>query len=137
MSHPVHRDPLSCKLVGLQGMSAILNDTKHWRGRADAARRLAEQFPDGESKATILNIATEYDRLVERAQMRTRTERLAFIAFNHINKALVDRPWAFGTCKQHDPARAIRAFTDNRPAHLRPSEGLAALLADPDLFSIH
>ena len=56
-------------------MSAIFNDTRHWRGRADEARRLAEQFPDGESKATMLNIATEYDRLAERAEVRTRKDR--------------------------------------------------------------
>jgi hypothetical protein len=47
-----------------------LNDPKHWRDRAKEARALAEQEHDPISKAMILQVAEEYDRLAERAELR-------------------------------------------------------------------
>jgi hypothetical protein len=53
-------------------MSAIFNDANHWRERARQARHLAEQLPAGESKTTMLEIAINYERLAERAEIRMR-----------------------------------------------------------------
>jgi hypothetical protein len=41
----------------------------HWRKRAEEARKLAEQM-DGDAKRSSLTIATEYDKLTERADKR-------------------------------------------------------------------
>ena len=41
----------------------------HWRKRAEEARKLAEQM-DGDAKRSLLTIATEYDKLTERADKR-------------------------------------------------------------------
>jgi hypothetical protein len=51
-------------------MAELLKDPKHWRERADEARRVASQLTDPEAKKTMLEIAASYDRLAERAQIR-------------------------------------------------------------------
>jgi len=57
------------------GMSlALLNDTAHWQGRAEETRRMAENMADPEAKRMMLNIANDYDRLVEHAEKRLLTE---------------------------------------------------------------
>jgi hypothetical protein len=48
-----------------------LNDPNHWRARASEARALAEQEHDPISKAMILQVAEDYDRLAERADLRS------------------------------------------------------------------
>ena len=52
------------------GMSAILNDPRHWLDRANEARRTADQLTDLEAKGTMLKIADDYARLAERARIR-------------------------------------------------------------------
>ena len=52
-------------------MAAIFNDANHWRAWAIEARHNAEQIPEGEAKTTMLEIAAKYDRLAERAELRT------------------------------------------------------------------
>lgn len=54
-------------------MSAILSDPKHWRERADEARRVANQLTDPDAKKTMLGIAASYDRLAERARIQIST----------------------------------------------------------------
>ena len=49
-------------------MPSLLNNPAHFR--AEETRLLAAQLLDPESKATILKIAVEYDRLARRALTR-------------------------------------------------------------------
>jgi hypothetical protein len=53
-------------------LPASLSDPNHWRARAKEARALAEQEHDSISKAMILQVADEYDRLAERAELRSK-----------------------------------------------------------------
>jgi hypothetical protein len=46
------------------------NDPEHWRQQADEARAIARQLPNPESKAVMMRIAADYDRLAERARAR-------------------------------------------------------------------
>jgi hypothetical protein len=43
----------------------LLNNVEHWRGRADNARRLAEQAA-AESRDVLLDIAVKYDSIAQR-----------------------------------------------------------------------
>lgn len=51
-------------------MGAIYNDAKHWRERAEEARRVAAELADIESRKLMLKVAADYDRLAERADLR-------------------------------------------------------------------
>ena len=53
----------------------FINDPQHWRKRADEARALAEQMKDPQSKEAMLRIATDYERLAERAAGRAQGSR--------------------------------------------------------------
>jgi hypothetical protein len=48
----------------------IIDDPKHWRGRAEEARTLADQIADPTSRTMMLRIADDYERLAERAEQR-------------------------------------------------------------------
>jgi hypothetical protein len=50
-----------------------LNDSKHWRGRAEEMRTLADQMKDGDSRHMMLNLAADYDTLASRAEQRAKT----------------------------------------------------------------
>jgi hypothetical protein len=58
---------------GSQGpwMTDLLKDPAHWRERAEEARRVAETLADPKARQTMLEIAGNYDRLAERALVRT------------------------------------------------------------------
>jgi hypothetical protein len=43
---------------------------QYWRNRAEEARTIAETLHDATAKATMLNIATHYERLARRANDR-------------------------------------------------------------------
>ncbi len=47
-----------------------LGDPKYWRERADEARAVAVQMKDAHTKAVMLGIAQDYERLAERAEHR-------------------------------------------------------------------
>jgi hypothetical protein len=53
----------------------VINDAKHWRDRAQEARLLAAQIANAVFKEAMLRIATDYDRLAQRAEERAK-ERL-------------------------------------------------------------
>jgi hypothetical protein len=57
-------------------MPSLLNNPAHWQLRAEETRLLAAQLLDPESKATILKIAEEYERLARRALTRMQEERV-------------------------------------------------------------
>jgi hypothetical protein len=50
------------------------NDPKHWRNRAEEARAIAVEMRDAHTKATMLTIAQDYEKLAERAEQRAKAE---------------------------------------------------------------
>src|SRR3954465_11436148 len=52
-----------------------------------------------------------------------------------IHEALVNRARALGPAESYGPAGSVGAFANNLPVHFRPSEILAAFLADPHLLA--
>lgn len=48
-----------------------IKDPAHWRQRAEAMRRLAEDLRDSEAKGAMLRVAADYDKLAERAMLRS------------------------------------------------------------------
>lgn len=49
-----------------------MNDSKHWRDRAAEMRILAEGHSDREAAAIMTRLANDYEKLADRAEMRTR-----------------------------------------------------------------
>ena len=49
---------------------ALINDSEHWRDRAEEARGIAENMADPEANRMMLDIASGYDRLAEHAEKR-------------------------------------------------------------------
>ena len=48
-----------------------INDSKHWLDRAAEMRALAETMRDVETKAIMLRLANDYDKLADRTARRT------------------------------------------------------------------
>jgi len=53
---------------------ADINDFKHWRERAAKLRLVAESLPDPHSRASLLAIAEDYEKLASRAEERSKQE---------------------------------------------------------------
>jgi hypothetical protein len=47
-----------------------LNDPKYWRRRAEEVRAVAVQMKDPHTKAIMLGIAQDYEKLAKRAEQR-------------------------------------------------------------------
>lgn len=52
----------------------IWTDAKHWHDRAEEMRRTADDYHD-DTKATMLRIADDYDRMGDRAEVRAEVAR--------------------------------------------------------------
>jgi hypothetical protein len=53
-------------------MSDLLNNPESWRQRAAEARAIAGGMTDPDAKRTMLGVAQSYERLAERAELRTK-----------------------------------------------------------------
>jgi hypothetical protein len=51
-------------------MLPIQDDADYWRKRAEEARAVAVQMMDPHTRAVMLGIAQDYDKLAERAERR-------------------------------------------------------------------
>jgi hypothetical protein len=47
-----------------------INDPKHWRERAEGARRLADQMEDQDARRKMLRVADDYEELALQAERR-------------------------------------------------------------------
>lgn len=47
-----------------------VNDSKHWRDRAAEMRALSEEMTDNEARTMMLRLASDYDKLGDRADIR-------------------------------------------------------------------
>jgi len=53
--------------------SALWDNPRQWRMRAEEIRSLSEDMRDANAKAIMLRIAADYDRLAEGAESRAET----------------------------------------------------------------
>ncbi len=60
-----------------QGLSLnrSFDQPEHWRGRAEEMRRHAADMHDLMAKATLLDIADQYEKLALRAEQRLQNEK--------------------------------------------------------------
>jgi hypothetical protein len=63
-------------VLGEISMQVSLRDNpEHWRSRAEEARVQAEQMHDASSRRTMLEIASGYDRLAGRTELRREVQK--------------------------------------------------------------
>jgi len=47
-----------------------INDARHWRDRAAEMRVLSDEFKDPEAQRMMLTLASDYDKIADRAEER-------------------------------------------------------------------
>ena len=52
--------------------ATLIEDSEHWRKRADEARSLANDMKDEISKQMMLQVADDYEHRAKRAQQRAK-----------------------------------------------------------------
>jgi hypothetical protein len=55
-------------------LSKSINNTRHWLNRAAEVREMASTMVEGGMKKAVLKLATDYDKLAERAERRTQVK---------------------------------------------------------------
>lgn len=61
---------LARQALKAQPMTSHFNDPAYWRARSDEVRAIADTLKDSEAKRIMLDIATDYDVLAQRAEQR-------------------------------------------------------------------
>ena len=59
----------------MQPLPPIMYDARHWRDRAEEARRITEKIADSQARQAMLQVAAGYDRIAERAEARKSFDR--------------------------------------------------------------
>ncbi len=52
-----------------------INDAKHWRDRAAEMRALSAEMKDFEARKLMLKLASDYDKLADRAEERVACDK--------------------------------------------------------------
>jgi hypothetical protein len=60
---------------------SLLDDPKHWRGRATQLRAMVRDLIDLQARAELLQLARGYDRIAERAEA-TAAAKTVFASFD-------------------------------------------------------
>ena len=55
--------------------ASLLNDSKHWRDRAQEARAIADETDTELIRRSMLRIAEEYERVAEKADGRAKSDK--------------------------------------------------------------
>jgi hypothetical protein len=75
---PLIRDGCCEAEEGLGALKIMkLNNPEYWRSRAEEARAVAVQMSDAHTKAVMLGVAQDYEKLAERAEQRARNAQQA------------------------------------------------------------
>lgn len=67
--------PLQNVMRAINVIVPSLNDPAHWQARATEMRALAAEAKDADTQATMMRLASDYDKLAARAEKRADGQR--------------------------------------------------------------